>query len=128
MSTATLAKHTPGPWIQCHDLDGDYTIFADSKIIAITDLDRDEDKANACLMAASPDMFVAIAKLVCPQCDHELQHHADKYGCEIERGDGYRNAEFEEALGPCGCNDDDLRDDYPDFVRALEAFRKARAA
>ena len=71
-------------------------------------------------------LYVAVAKLICPACEHELQHHADKHGCEIERGDGYRRAEFQEALGPCGCNDDDLREDYPDFLGALEAFRKAK--
>jgi hypothetical protein len=72
-------------------------------------------------------MFIALAKLVCPACNHELQHHTDKEGCEIERGDGYRaGSEIEEALGPCGCDDNDLRDDYPDYLRALEAFRKAK--
>ena len=37
-----------------------------------------------------------------------------------------RHAEFEEALGPCGCDDNDLHDDYPDFLRALNAIRRAK--
>lgn len=94
-----------------------------------TPLEQKLDRANelvAIRMRQWDLMYVALAKLVCPACDHELQHHFDPQGCEIERGDDYRHAEFQEALGPCGCNVDDLSDDYPDFVRALEAFRTVK--
>lgn len=37
---------------------------------------------------------------LCPDCDHPV-HAPGK--CEFELGDGYRGAEFEEALGPCAC-------------------------
>ena len=83
--------------------------------------------ANGTLWAAAPDMFVALAKLVCPECTHELQHHLDQHGCEIERGDREGNeGEPAQALPPCGCSDDDLRESFPDYVRAIEALRKAR--
>jgi len=87
-----------------------------------------EQKANARLIAAAPEMFVALAKLVCPECGDELQHHADKYGCEIERGDREGNeGEPAHAMGRCGCSTDDLSESFPDYVRATEAFRKAKA-
>ena len=46
----------------------------------------------------------ALGNVQCGECSHELKYHLDAYGCEIERGDGYRGQEFMEALGPCGCN------------------------
>ncbi len=77
-------------------------------------------------------MQVALAKLICPACEHELQHHVDVIdGCEVERGD-HEGGEGDYgpypayAMPPCGCNDADLRDDYPDFLRALEAYRSAK--
>ena len=36
----------------------------------------------------------------CEECAHPLH---DPGKCEVERGDGYRGAEFQEALGPCTC-------------------------
>lgn len=36
----------------------------------------------------------------CEECGHTI-HEIGK--CKIERGDGYRGAEFKEALGPCTC-------------------------
>lgn len=38
-------------------------IFAGSKIIAITDLDSEEDKANSILMAAAPKMLEALDRI-----------------------------------------------------------------
>lgn len=33
-----------------------------------------------------------------------MKHHGDKYGCEVERGDGYiGTSDVMQALGPCGC-------------------------
>src|SRR5690242_6992236 len=52
--------HTPGPCEECHDMDGDYVIFAGKKIIAITDKDSDEEAANARLIAAAPAMLRAL--------------------------------------------------------------------
>jgi hypothetical protein len=45
-------------------MDGDYTIFAGSKIVAITDLDYDVDRANAQLMASAPDLLEALRLLI----------------------------------------------------------------
>ena len=132
-------KHTPGPWSLDPEYPDEINACGGKRRIGevhggrfVGDCEHPEYEvpaevlANARLIAAAPEMFVALAKLVCPECNHELQHHADKHGCEVERGDGYRHAEFEEARGPCGCSDADLQDDYPDFVRALAAFKKAR--
>jgi hypothetical protein len=123
-----VADFTKGPWTIYSEPDHAIKIEHGPRSICKLPYYVDaENTANASLIAASPDMFVALAKLLCPACDHELQHHLEKEGCEIERGDGYRaGSEILEALGPCGCNVDDLRDDYPDFVRAIEAFRKAK--
>jgi hypothetical protein len=137
---------TPGPWkvSQSGYANAPFVVFAGDRapnytsnfplsgVNAIAEIFHDESPAheeqaaNARLIATAPEMFVALAKLVCPECDHELQHHADKYGCEVERGDreGYEG-EPAQAMGPCGCSTDDLSD-YPDFVRAIEAFRKAK--
>lgn len=61
MTTQTkTAQHTPGPWVKCHDLDGDYAIFAGEKIIAITDTDSEEDRANASLIESAPEMLQAL--------------------------------------------------------------------
>ena len=138
---------TPGPWQVSHSgyANSPFVIFAGDRapnyraqfplsgVNAIAEVFHDESPAhqeqaaNARLIAAAPDMLVALAKLVCPACNHELQHHLDKHGCEIERGDGYRSgSEILEALGPCGCNEDELRDDYPDYLRALQALRAAK--
>jgi len=135
--TQIRAKHTPGPW-SLGETYGD-EIRAGNRSIGEVHGGRfvsngmseeyeipAEVQANARLIAAAPDMFLALCKLVCPACNHELQHHLYKEGCEVERGDGYRHAEFEEALGPCGCDDNDLHDDYPDFLRALNAIRRAK--
>jgi hypothetical protein len=125
-----VANFTKGPWIAERQKSFSYAIHTNYVH------DRGHDcnvvrevrcEANALLIAAAPDMFVALAKLVCPECGHELQHHADRYGCEIERGDREGNeGEPAQAMGPCGCNDADLREAYPDLVRATEAIRKAK--
>ena len=47
---------------------------------------------------------IGLGLQICDDCGHALKYHvAEQYGCEIERGDGYRGAEFMEALGPCCC-------------------------
>ena len=88
----------------------------------------EEDLANARLIAAAHRMFVALAKMVCPECGHELSHHLDQEGCEIEGGDreGYEG-EPAQALPPCGCNEEDLHEsNWHDYVRALGALRLAK--
>jgi hypothetical protein len=47
----------------------------------------------------------------CDECGHALDRHGPD-GCHIERGDGYRGAEFVEALGPCPCKQ--VGTDQPD--------------
>lgn len=63
------AKHTPGPWRSELDADGDHGIFYATDLIAVTDgwgdsstSDRslDEDKANAHLIAAAPELLDAL--------------------------------------------------------------------
>ena len=56
------------------------------------------------LHEAAPELLHEICKLPCGDCGHDLDWHLDKYGCEFDRGDGYRaGGEILEALGPCGC-------------------------
>lgn len=139
---SAAVKHTPGPWRNVFTETnkrthiGQWYFVSESEGQPIVNLvDRynfsttniSKAEANARLIAAAPEMLVALAKLVCPECNHELQHHADKHGCEIERGDREGNeGEPAQAMGPCGCSDDDLRDSFPDYVRAIEAIRKAK--
>lgn len=45
---------------------------------------------------------------LCPECEHPMSQHADKYGCEYERGDheggeGDHGPYGAYAMGPCGC-------------------------
>lgn len=51
------SKCTLGPWKVVRAVDGDYAIYSDLRMIAITDDDCPVDKANALLMAAAPDML-----------------------------------------------------------------------
>lgn len=111
-------------WNALHDIDGDYAIYDEnSRLVAVTDSDTDWDVDNAALIAAAPEMYAAICNLECPECGHTLEHHADKYNCDVEQGDGYRiGSEILEALGPCGC---DLIES-PDLLPLLAAIRKVK--
>lgn len=56
------------------------------------------------LQAVVSGLAGTLGLVICTECDHELILHVDKYGCERDRGDGYRaGSEYLEALGPCGC-------------------------
>ena len=65
--TTKTGSHTPGEWKALHDFDGDYAIFGglSGKVhIATTNADYPEDQANACLIAAAPQMLEALELLV----------------------------------------------------------------
>jgi hypothetical protein len=53
------------------------------------------------------DMLREMQKAGCPWCDHRISLHADKYGCEYERGDvPMRSKDGDDvttAAGSCGC-------------------------
>lgn len=121
MSTTEKAvTHTPGPWTVTEI----GTIEDDShnpvQIAGISPRNRD---ANARLIAAAPDLLKALEELECPECSHTLKHHADKYNCDVERGDseGYEG-EPAHAMGPCGCECLDV----PDLLVCIAAIRKAK--
>lgn len=40
---------------------------------------------------------------LCDDCNHKIRQHADKYGCQHERGDRYTAGYAPIAIGPCGC-------------------------
>src|SRR5665213_2428620 len=63
------------------------------------------------------DLHEALERIVCPECEHILSSHADKYGCELERGD--RGGV---ALPPCGCTGGN----HPDIHAAIEVLRTIR--
>ena len=39
------------------------------------------------LIAAAPELLEALEQIECPECNHILKFHADRYGCEVDRGD-----------------------------------------
>jgi hypothetical protein len=80
-------------------------------------------------LALNAVLLKAIEELECPDCGHALKFHADKYNCEVDRGDGYRiGSEILEALGPCGCDCSNRSDrsDCPDLLPLIAAIRKAK--
>lgn len=62
--SAEKVTHTPGPWVELHDFDGDYGIFGGPNLVAVTNHDTDEDHANARLIAAAPEMLEALEELL----------------------------------------------------------------
>ena len=73
----TTAKHTPGPWRLGTDHGGDTVRTEDGGAVAVTRVaTRDgyahteaEDVANACLIAAAPELLEALLWLVNTSCD-----------------------------------------------------------
>jgi hypothetical protein len=72
----------------------------------ITATDRNVRAAVARMLAEALDRerggWAIPGEEQCPECGHALRRHGPD-GCHVERGDGYRGAEFVEALGPCPC-------------------------
>lgn len=69
----TEAKHTPGPWwVECGGEDDGHanqwpTIVSASRVVVGTEGlygDIDQDKIDACLIAAAPELLVALIALV----------------------------------------------------------------
>ncbi len=61
--------HTKGPWYVLRDADGDSSIFQKQNhqdlLIAVTSyVGRDEDDANAALIAAAPELLGALQEIV----------------------------------------------------------------
>lgn len=86
------AVHTKGPFHFEFDADGDHAIFAGTKLIAVTvgldHFSREEDEANAALLAAAEDMFEALNRMLvsyvgeedwCMECGGKIGEDA---GCE----------------------------------------------
>lgn len=138
MSTETKAvQHTPGPWapdsmrhgrhgcIEIRSALGGMVATCYAPAYDKNPITPADCEANARLIAAGPEMYKAICELECPDCGHTLEHHADKYNCDVERGDGYRiGSEILEALGPCGCECLEC----PDLLALIAAIRKVKGA
>ena len=65
MSTKTMTKHTPGPWgcIYTSNHEHDYRLTKpDGSLLPVNAPanDRSEQRANACLIKAAPDMLEAL--------------------------------------------------------------------
>jgi hypothetical protein len=75
-------------------------------------------------------LLSALEGIECPDCTHPLGLHADQYGCDKDRGDGWVTGSQAgaptvfQALGPCGCK----CESYPDLQKAIEAIRLAKNA
>jgi hypothetical protein len=95
--------------------------------VTARDLDDSFDSLSMTVMRVKKErdlLHAALGAIPCPDCEHSLSKHADKYGCEYDRGDGYiGGAEFLQALGPCGC---DLPKSDAEFVEAVELLRKLK--
>lgn len=56
------AKHTPGPWLKIQDHNGTWGIYPDApsgKFLVTTDTE-----ANACLIAAAPELLEALEAMI----------------------------------------------------------------
>ena len=74
--------------------------------------------------AERDELLKALGAIPCPDCEHSLRQHVDKYGCEYDRGDGYfGGAEFLQALGPCGC---ECEKADAEFSEAVELLRRLK--
>lgn len=65
----TDSKHTPGPWIWGKNHNGLYGAGPDNEVLAFADyegmwLSYNNQKANAALIAASPDLLTAAKAVV----------------------------------------------------------------
>ena len=79
------SKHTPGPWT-ANKIYGDWNVYSaddDDTIAAVHS--EDNQKANAYLIAAAPDMLAAAVKALA-FLDH-LDNFTGHAACEIARAD-----------------------------------------
>lgn len=90
--TERAPQFTPGPWTLEHDADGDFAIFARTRLIAITDKDNEGDHANARLIAASPALFEALNRMLvsfagdeelCMECGAGIGQSSDCDSCYV---------------------------------------------
>lgn len=89
-----MRTHTPGPWkVKTPGA----AIFAKSgKMIATARTGLDNDRENAVLIAAAPDLLAALRQAVtdCPcsvrerECGHRLGCRAPQWECVIDRAEG----------------------------------------
>jgi hypothetical protein len=80
------AKHTPGPWFVVETLRGSLSINKTDKVPIATvggagwHLGEETAKANACLIAAAPDLLLALRRLMSYEDDRPAP---GSYGAEI---------------------------------------------
>jgi hypothetical protein len=59
------------------------------------------------LVAQATRLLIELRNADCPECDHLISRHGDKYGCEHERGDVSMSTRGAgtvlAAAGPCHC-------------------------
>lgn len=69
-----MSKHTPGPWV-VFQMDGKFIVMPAGRPGDIADIeDRVESEANACLIAAAPDLLAVLQDAVVrsdKRCDEE---------------------------------------------------------
>jgi hypothetical protein len=85
-----MSKHTPGPWYVDHNDVMGHGVVSRTKIISLYNGNRDW-RANAALIAAAPDLLIALKELVSEiyqsgMVDMEdILNNDSKTVCEIAR-------------------------------------------
>ena len=76
-----MNKHTLGPWYSQYDDNGFYKIGSEAAglNIAFTFGESDTDEANACLIAAAPDLLEALYAMLSYTADLNANQGFDEY-------------------------------------------------
>ena len=82
-----MSNHTPGPWKATFAISGSVYIFGgDRNFVRVFNewLDEANQEANACLIAAAPDLLEVLEELL-SMCQRQEDFHDDGDGCMFER-------------------------------------------
>lgn len=96
-----LSRHGAIRWFQDvyhHDARRDRIVGGDNSEAAIAFLPSND------AFGYLKDVMLKLDRPDCAECGHAARYHDDPYGCEVERGDAYRNGVLQ-AMGPCGCKE-----------------------
>lgn len=96
-----MSKHTPGPWIACKhgdygDYDGNCIVIlgegGDIRTAVVLGFDSEENRANASLISAAPDLLEALKRIMDVDCpltgDPSHQELVEHWEYEKSQGRG----------------------------------------